>query len=92
MTGVFVDYFLDGAANPNISGKRYLGKEVYVLTSKDIYSAPEGVARTFQSKKRATIVGEVTRGVTNVAAGYPINRFFSVSVPYKRTMTAPEPT
>ena len=86
MTGLFVDYFLDGATNPNISGKRYLGKDVYILTSKEIYSAPEGVARALQSKKRAVIVGEVTRGVTNVTAGYPINRFFSVSVPYKRAI------
>jgi C-terminal processing protease CtpA/Prc len=84
MSELFVAYFFDGAENPNITGVRYTGKDVYILTSKDDYSAPEGVARELQSKKRATIVGETTRGATNITAGFPINRFFSVSVPYSR--------
>jgi hypothetical protein len=84
MTELFVDYFFDGAGSTGLAGKRYLGRDVYVLTSKEIYSAPEGVARALQSKKRAFIVGEVTRGATNITAGFPINRFFSVSVPYTR--------
>ena len=88
MTELFLAYFLDKSVNPNMTGKQYLEKDVYVLTSKEIYSAPEGVARALQSKNRAVIVGETTRGVTNVTAGYPINRYFSVSVPYKRTIDA----
>jgi hypothetical protein len=89
MTELFVDYFLDGAANPNITGQRYRGKDVFVLTSSEIYSAPEGVAKALQSKKRAEIVGETTRGARNITAGFPINRFFSVSVPYNRDTGSP---
>ena len=85
MTELFVDYFLEGSTNQNITGKRYLGKDVYILTDKQIYSAPEGVARELKRKKRAVIVGEITRGATNVTGAFPINRFFSVSVPYTRS-------
>jgi C-terminal processing protease CtpA/Prc len=62
---------------------------VYVLTSSEIYSAPEGVARALQSKKRAVIVGETTRGARNITAGFPINRFVSVSVPYNHETGSP---
>ena len=89
MTELFVDYFFDGAVNPGITGKRYLAKNVYVLTSSEIYSAPEGVAKALKSKKRAVIVGETTRGARNITAGFPINRFFSVSVPYNRDTGSP---
>lgn len=82
MAELFEHYFFDDNADPNLTGKRYLDRPLYVLTSTDIYSAPEAVARALQARGRAVVVGETTRGVTNVTAGFPINRNFSVSVPY----------
>jgi hypothetical protein len=77
-------YFLEDA-DANVLGKRYLDRPVYLLTSRDIYSAPEAVARALQARGRAIVIGEPTRGATNVTAGFPINRWFSVSVPYTRS-------
>ena len=83
-----VDYFRAASKIESVTGPRYTGRPVYVLTSKSIYSAPEGVARTLQDRKTATIVGEVTRGATDITAGVPINRHFSVSVPYRKSDTS----
>jgi hypothetical protein len=79
------DYFKAEPKNKNVTAPRYTGRPVYVLTSKAIYSAPEGLAREFQRLKIATIVGEVTRGATNITAGVTLNRHFSVSVPYTKS-------
>jgi C-terminal processing protease CtpA/Prc len=52
----------------------------------EIYSAPEGVAKVLQRMRHAVIVGEPTRGATNVTAGFAIDEHFSVSVPYTRSV------
>jgi C-terminal processing protease CtpA/Prc len=85
MATLFVDYFDAKRKNPGVTGKRYVDRDVYVLTSQKIYSAPEGVARALQSGRRAVIVGEKTRGATNITTGFRINKHFAVSVPYTRS-------
>jgi C-terminal processing protease CtpA/Prc len=85
MATLFVDYFDSSRQNPAVTAKRYLDKDVYVLTSKKIYSAPEGVTRAMQTGRRAIVVGETTRGATNITTGFRINKHFTVSVPYTRS-------
>jgi len=51
--------------SPSVPGKRYLGKDVYVLTSKRTGSGAEEFAYDLQTQKRATIIGEKTWGGAN---------------------------
>lgn len=55
---------------PYVPGSRYIGKEVYVLTSAQTFSAAEEFAYDLQQLKRATVVGEVTGG-----GAHPTERF-----------------
>jgi len=50
---------------PYVPGKRYVGKDVYFLTSKDTISAGEGFVYDLQNLKRATVIGETTAGAAN---------------------------
>ncbi|MDI3287370.1 S41 family peptidase [Polyangium sp. 15x6] len=51
--------------SPTVPGKRYLGKDVYVLTSKRTGSGAEEFAYDLQTQKRAVIIGEKTWGGAN---------------------------
>jgi hypothetical protein len=51
-----------------LAGKRYTGKDVYVLTSARTFSGAEEFAYNLQTQKRATIVGETTGGGPTPAA------------------------
>lgn len=46
----------------DIFGKRYVGKDVYILTSRRTFSAAEEFAYNLKNLKRATIVGETSGG------------------------------
>ena len=66
----------------DLDGPRYgTTKPVYVLTAKATFSAPEELAYDLQALRRATIIGEVTGGGANPAAGFPVNENFLVVVP-----------
>ncbi len=66
----------------DLDGPRYgVTRPVYILTSKSTFSAPEELAYDLQALRRATIVGEVTGGGANPAAGFPVNDHFFVAVP-----------
>ena len=45
-----------------LPGPRYLDRPVYAVTSASTFSGAEGLAYDLQALKRATVVGEVTRG------------------------------
>ena len=69
---------------PHVPGARYLGKPVYILTSRRTVSAPESFAYSLQALGRATIVGEQTAGAANPGRMFRINEHFSVFVPVGR--------
>jgi C-terminal processing protease CtpA/Prc len=73
---------------PYVPGKRYIGKDVYVLTSKETISASEGFAYDLKTLQRATIIGETTGGYSHPGSNVRISAHFSVVVPQGRTINA----
>lgn len=69
---------------PHVPGRRYVGKPVYILTSRSTVSAPESLAYSLQALERATIVGEQTAGAANPGRPFRINPHFSAFVPVGR--------
>src|SRR5262249_37311884 len=71
---------------PYVPGKRYIDKDVYVLTSKRTFSAAEEFTYNLQTQKRATIVGEATGGGAHPGGPQPINDHFAVWIPSGRAV------
>ena len=72
--------------SPFVAGQRYLNKDVYILTSKRTHSAAEAFAYNLQNLKRATIVGETTRGGAHPVGRYRLSDHFGVQVPVGRVI------
>jgi hypothetical protein len=71
---------------PHVPGRRYLGKEVYLLTSKRTFSAAEEFAYDLQCLKRAKVIGETTGGGAHPGGGHRINEHFMMFVPTGRAI------
>jgi hypothetical protein len=71
-----------------VSGKRYLERPVYVLTSRHSFSAAEEFAYDLQVLKRATIVGEATGGGANPGTMYRFMNDYQFFVPQARAINA----
>jgi C-terminal processing protease CtpA/Prc len=69
-----------------VKGKRYLGKDVYILTSKRTFSAAEEFSYNLQNLKRATIVGETTGGGAHPGEMMRFLREFEMFVPTGRAI------
>jgi hypothetical protein len=69
-----------------LPGKRYLGKDVYVLTSGRTFSGAEEFCYNLQNLKRATIVGERTGGGAHPGGASPIGEHFLLFVPSGRAI------
>lgn len=69
-----------------LDGPRYVGKPVFVLTSKRTGSGAEECAYNLQTQKRATLVGESTWGGANPGGNVRLNDHFSVFVPMGRAI------
>ncbi|MCS0590523.1 S41 family peptidase [Massilia norwichensis] len=68
--------------SPAVPGSRFSAdKEVYILTSKETFSAAEGLAFALKGLKRAIIVGETTRGGAHPSLIKPINARLALMVP-----------
>lgn len=72
---------------PYVPGPRYVGKEVYVLTSRRTFSGGEAFAYDLKNLKRATLVGETTEGAANPRDVYRINEHFWMGVPTARPVS-----
>jgi retinol-binding protein 3 len=71
---------------PFVPGKKYVGKDVYILTSKRTFSAAAEFTYNLQTQKRATIVGEKTGGGAHPGKVHLINANFAVWVPSGRAI------
>ncbi len=67
-----------------VAGKRYLGKDVYLLISPRTFSGAEEFAYDLQTQKRATLVGETTGGAAHPGDLANLNDHFLMFVPQGR--------
>jgi len=65
-----------------IEGKRLTNTPLYILTSKNTFSAAEAFAYGLKHLDKAVIVGEVTKGGANRTKGFNLDENFSISIPY----------
>jgi hypothetical protein len=75
-------------SSPTPGHEQFSGKSLYILTSAEIYSAPEALAYPLQALRRATVIGERTRGGAHVTTSFPIDEHFSIGVPHARSINA----
>ena len=72
----------------HVPAPRYVGKPIYVLTSKRTFSAAEGLTYDLQQHANAIVIGETTRGGANPGSFEQINEHFAVFVPTGQTVNA----
>lgn len=70
-----------------VAGKRYLNKDVYVLTSKRTFSGAEEFTYNLKNLKRATIVGETTGGGAHPGGVFRMSEHFGMFVPTGRAIS-----
>jgi hypothetical protein len=70
-----------------VSGKRYLNKDVYVLTSKRTFSGAEEFTYNLKNLKRATIIGETTGGGAHPGGMFRLTEHFGAFVPTGRAIS-----
>jgi retinol-binding protein 3 len=69
-----------------VAGKRYLGKDIYILTSGRTFSAGEEFVYDLQAQKRGVVVGETTGGGAHPGGLRPIGDHFAMFVPSGRAI------
>jgi hypothetical protein len=70
-----------------IAGKRYLNKDVYVLTSNRTFSGAEEFTYNLKNLKRATIVGETTGGGAHPGGFARLHEHFGMFIPRGRAIS-----
>jgi hypothetical protein len=70
-----------------VDGKRYLDRDVYVLTSKKTFSGAEEFTYNLKNLKRATVVGETTGGGAHPGGTVPLGDHFLVFIPTGRAIS-----
>lgn len=70
----------------DVNGKRSTNKPVYILTSKNTFSAAEAFTYTLKHLDKATVVGEVTKGGANRTKRINLNDEFTISIPYIKSI------
>jgi hypothetical protein len=78
----------DDRTLPYVPGRRLIKTPLYILTSRETFSAAEGFAFSLQQLGRATIVGERTRGGANAGRYRRATAQFSVFIPMAHAMAA----
>ena len=72
---------------PYVPGKKFIGKPVFVLTSKQTFSAAEDFCYALKNLKRATLIGETTGGGAHPGGPHRIDDHFSIWVPSGRSVS-----
>jgi C-terminal processing protease CtpA/Prc len=67
---------------------RYLDRPVYAVTSATTFSGAEGLAYDLQALKRATVVGEVTRGGAHPSEVVSLREHVELRLPVARGVSA----
>jgi Zn-dependent protease with chaperone function len=67
-----------------VPGRRFPGKNVYILTSRKTFSGAEEFTYNLRHLDRATVVGETTAGAAHLVGGRRISDGFAISVPTGR--------
>ena len=70
-----------------VAGRRYTGKDVYVLTSGRTFSGAEEFTYNLKNLKRATIIGETTGGGANPGGGNRLSKHFGAFIPTGRAVS-----
>jgi C-terminal processing protease CtpA/Prc len=68
----------------DVPGQKYLGKNVYILTSRRTFSAAEAAAYHLKAFGRAKVVGDTTGGGAHRINGVDLNDRFVMAVPITR--------
>jgi len=71
---------------PYVPGKRFGEQPIYVLTSKDTFSAGEEFVYNLKTRQRATLVGETTGGGAHPGSPYRLHPHFEVFIPAGRAI------
>lgn len=71
---------------PFVPGKRFGDKPIYLLTSKDTFSAGEEFAYNLKTRQRAILVGETTGGGAHPGSPYRLHPHFEVFIPSGRAI------
>jgi hypothetical protein len=67
---------------PVVPGVKLADKEVYILVSKDCFSASEDFAYNMQALGHAKVIGEVTGGGAHPTKPYKIGTYFLADIPF----------
>ena len=76
----------------NVSGKRFLDKPVYLLTSGQTFSAAEDFSYALKNLKRAKLIGETTGGGAHPIGPHRINDHYFIIVPIGRSIRQSDAT
>jgi len=71
---------------PDVPGRRFGDKPVYVLIGKDTFSGGEEFAYNLKVLQRATLVGERTKGGAHPGSPYRLHPHFDVFIPNGRAI------
>ena len=66
---------------PYVPGERLNNQPLYILVSKETFSAGEGFAYDMQARKRGIIIGEKTDGGAHPGASYRLNQHYEAFIP-----------
>lgn len=69
-------------STPDTVNKTLHSIPIYILTGNRTFSAAEGLAFSLQKLKRATLVGETTRGGAHTVAYKPLSNGFVCDIPF----------
>jgi len=69
-----------------VKGKRMPHVSLYILTDEDVFSAGESFTYSLQALKRATVIGERTKGGAHITKPFRIGNRFIVRIPWGRAI------
>ncbi|WP_083629239.1 S41 family peptidase [Tenacibaculum agarivorans] len=71
----------------SIKGEQRLSVPLFILTSNQTFSAAEAFSYDLQSRKRATIIGEITGGGAHPVNYMSLSKGYGIIMPYARSIS-----